>query len=225
MDIWESYEKLPPAERIISTFTVTAILVFIIYFVNKKIKRCSEINPGISGRSGNLERKPDGTLLAYIAFWRYLFFGALFAVAFYMCIYGFIILYQELPTGFYKHWDKQASVTFFAPVLAIAMFVCGYYLLKHGYKKVQFELDTYQVRYLRSGTRGGTILSENTVSVPLKDILEADLGQNLFGGGVITARTSTQTHTIILLLSTGEQQICYKALMEAVQNRHSERGA
>lgn len=225
MNLWESYESLPPLERIIITFTVTAILVFIIYLINKKVKRPVEISPGISGRGGNLERKPDGTLVAYIAFWRYLFFGVLFALAFYLCMRGFVLLYQELPSGFYKHWDKKATITFSAPVLAIAMFVWGYFILKGGYKKVQFELDKYQVRYLRSGTRGGTILSENTVSVTLRDIQEVESYRNPFGGGVITARTSNETHKIILLLSAEEQQICYKALMEAIRNRHSDRKA
>lgn len=225
MNLWESYESLPPLERIIITFTVTAILVFIIFLVNKKVKRPVEISPGISGRSGNLERKPDGTLVAYIAFWRYLFFGVLFALGFYLCMRGFVILYQELPAGFYKHWDKKATITFLAPVLAIAMFAWGYFILKGGYKKVQFELDNHQVRYLRSGTRGGTILSEDTVSVALRDILEVESYRNPLGGGVITARTSNETHKIILLLSAEEQQICYKALMEAIQNRHSDRKA
>nr|WP_315423544.1 hypothetical protein [uncultured Pedobacter sp.] len=218
MDIWESYESLPPLERIITTFAVTAILVVVIFVINKKVKRHSNISPGIIGTNGNLERKPDGTLLAYIAFWRYLIFGAIFAGAFCMCIYGFVVLYQELPSGFYKHWNKQATVTFLAPVLATAMFFWGYSLLKGCYKKVQFELDNYQVRYLRSGTRGGTILSENSVSVPLKGILEVELRQNPFGGGVITARTSTEVHNIILLLSTGEQQICYRELQEAIHS-------
>jgi len=225
MNLWESYESLPPLERIIITFTVTAILVFIIYMINKKVKRPVEISPGISGRSGNLEQKPDGTLVAYIAFWRYLFFGVLFGLAFYLCMHGFVILYQELPSGFYKHWDKMATITFLAPVLAIAMFVWGYFILKGGYKKVQFELDNHQVRYLRSGIRGGTILSENTISVTLRDILEVESYRNPFGGGVITARTLNETHKIILLLSAEEQQICYNALMEAIQNRHSDRKA
>jgi hypothetical protein len=219
MDLWESYESLPALERIVITFSLTAILLVVIFLINKKAKRPVDISPGIThitGNRGNLERKPDGTLLAYIAFWRYLFFGALYAVAFCMCIYGFVVLYQELPSGFYKHWNKQATITFLAPVLAIAMFVWGYSLLKGGYKKVQFELDSYQVRYLRSGTRGGTVLSENSVSVPLRDILEVELRQNPFGGGVIKARTSNETHTMILLLSTEEQQICYRELQEAI---------
>ncbi|MBE5319994.1 hypothetical protein IM793_12550 [Pedobacter sp. MR2016-19] len=123
MDIWESYESLPPLERIITTFAVTAILVVVIFMINKKVKSHLNISPGIIGTTGNLERKPDGTLLAYIAFWRYLIFGAMFAGAFCMCIYGFVVLYQELPSGFYKHWNKQATVTFLAPVLATAMFL------------------------------------------------------------------------------------------------------
>ncbi len=48
MNLWESYERLPPLERIIITFTVTAILVFIIFLVNKKVKRPVEISPGMS---------------------------------------------------------------------------------------------------------------------------------------------------------------------------------
>nr|WP_157536309.1 hypothetical protein [Mucilaginibacter sp. L294] len=201
------------------TFTVTVLLIIIVYGVSKWTKRRSEANPVLSGRSGNLERKDDGTLVAYIAFWRYLFFGVLFALAFYICMNAFVRLYQELPPGFYKSWDKPASITLFMLILAIAMLIWGYWLLKGGYKKVQFELTKYNVRYLKSGVRGGILLSDNDIFVSLRDITGVQLRQNMLGGGVITARTATQTHKMILLLSAEEQQVCYQALQEAIHNR------
>jgi hypothetical protein len=218
MDIWESYERLPPLARIIITFSVTSILVFIIYLIDKKFKHPRNIGPDMVGRAGNVERTPDGTLLAYIAFWRYLIFGALFAPACYACIHGFVILYQDLPSGFYKHWNEDATITFFILILAVAMFLWGYFLLKSVYKKVQFKLNNHNVCYLRNGIRGGIVFSESTVSVPLRDILDVELSKNLFGGGVITARTPTQTYKIILLLSAEEQQICFQALQNAIHS-------
>lgn len=222
MDLWQSYERLPPLERIFITFSVTAILVFVLYIINKQVKQRRSSKVEFAGRSGHLDRKADGTLLAYIAFWRYLFFGAIYAFAFYICMYGFVVLYQDLPSGFYKHWNKNASLTFFVLVLGAAMFIWGYSLLKSGYKKVQFELDNYNLRYLASGVRGGIILSESIVSVALSDIREVELRQNMFGGGVITARTSMQTHTIMLLLPEEELQICFTALKQAIHNRQQQ---
>lgn len=165
---------------------------------------------------GNLERKADGTLLAYIPFWRYLFFGLLFVPAFYICIHGLVRLHQELPTGFWKHWDQSTTVVAVVLVLTIGIPVFAYWLLKDGYRKVQFELNGYSVRYLRAGVRGGILFSENYTSILLKDITKVDLRQGLLGGGVITVYTSTQTHSGSLLLSTEEQQLCLQALKEAI---------
>lgn len=170
---------------------------------------------------GNLEREADGTLIAYIGFWRYLFFGVLYAVGFYFCINAFIRLYQELPPGFYKHWDKGASVTFFMLLLGIALLLWGYFLLKGGYKKIQFELTASNVRYLKSGIRGGILLSQSEEYISISSILEVQLSQNALGGGTITARTAMQTHSINLLLSAEDQQICYQALREAISKHQA----
>jgi hypothetical protein len=177
----------------------------------------------LSFLKGNLERTADGTLIAYIGFWRYSFFGAMYAVAFYVCIDAFFRLYHELPTGFYKHWDKNASITFFMLILGFAMVCWGYFMVKGGYKKVQFELTGHNVRYIKPGIRGGTMLSENEQFISLGSILDVQLRKNLLGGGVITVRTATQTHTILLLLSTEQLQVCYQALQEAIHKRQVER--
>ena len=169
--------------------------------------------------NSKLEYKADGTLVAYIPFWRYMFFGFFFAVGFVLCIIGFTRLYRELPTGFYQHWDKAANVALIVFILAMAMLLWGYWIMKGGYKKVQFELDSFHVRYLKNGIRGGILFSEQEVSVSLSDITAVELWPNALGGGEITARTATQTHSIRLILATDELQVCYRALQEAIQSR------
>jgi hypothetical protein len=171
-----------------------------------------------------LEQKADGTLVAYLAFWRYAIFGALYAVAFGILITSFIYLCRELPPGFPQHWDQVATSAVVVLLIALAMPLFAYQLLKGGYKKVQFELDKYRVRYLKPGIRGGLLLSDNYISVSLRDITDMALGSGLFGNGVITVKTSTQTHSIILALSPAKQAICYQALKEAVTNRQENPG-
>lgn len=203
MAIWESYESLPPLARIMIIFTVTALLIAAVYRINKWYK---------PRQGSNLEQKADGTLVAYIAFWRFAFFGLFFVAAFFICINALFRLYQELPSGFWKHWDENSRMVLIIIIIAVVMLVTPYSLLKSGYKKVQFELDNHRVRFLKRATRGGILLSDNYIYVPLKEIIAVQLENNLFGGGVMKARTATQSHTIILLLSTEEQLICLRAL-------------
>lgn len=203
MSIWESYESLPPLARILIIFAVTALLIGAVYKINKWSKPM---------QGSNLEQKADGTLVAYIAFWRYVFFGLLFVAAFFICINALIRLYQEAPGGFWKHWDEYTTMVLIMIIIAIVMLLMAFNILKGGYKKVQFELDNRRVRFLKNGIRGGILLSDNYISVPLNEIIAAQLDNNLFGGGVIKVRTATQTHAIILLLSTEEQLTCLRAL-------------
>jgi hypothetical protein len=183
--------------------------------MNKRVKQRQRANPEASKQSKLLELKPDGTLIAHIAFWRYLFFALLFAAAFLICLNILVRLYQERPPDFWKRWDDVATMGVIV-ILAIAMPYIAYGLLKNGYKKVQLEINGHSVRYLRRATRGGTLLSDHYVCVPLKDI-HVELHSNPFGGGMLQARTAIQTHSMILLLSPEEQEVCLKALQEAIK--------
>lgn len=220
MNIWEKFEGLPPLERIVIVFTVTVLLLAIVYRIDKRAKLRRRSDPDTSVRYILLEQKPDGTLVAYIAFWRYLFFGLFFAAAFCICINILVQLYRELPPGFWKRWDEGGMMAIIL-ILAISMPLFAYSLLKGGYKKVQLEIDKHRVRYLRSAIRGGILLSDNYVYVPLEDISSMELRKGLLGGGVITVRTATQTHSMILLLSQEEQEVCYQTLREASKKRRA----
>ena len=169
-----------------------------------------------------LEQKADGTLVAYIPFWRYAIFGALYGLGFCILITSFVYLCRELPPSFPQHWDKIATSAAIILLIALTMPLFAYQLLKGGYRKVQFELDKTRVRYLKAGIRGGIILSDNYQSVSLKDVTNMELGSGLFGGGVITVKTPSQTHSLILLLSPAQQAICYHALKEAVAKREKD---
>jgi hypothetical protein len=171
-----------------------------------------------------LEQKADGPLVAYIPFWRYAIFGVLYAIAFCILITSFIYLCRELPPGFLHHWNQVATSAVVVLLIAVAMPFFAYQLLKGGYKKVQFDLDKCRIRYLKSGIRGGILLSDNYGSIALRDITDMELGSGLFGGGVVTVKTSSQIHSVILLLSPAKQAICYRALKEAVTNRQEDPG-
>ena len=217
MNIWEKFEALPPLERIVIVFTATTLLMVTVYLIDRGASQRRRADHGASRRNRHVEQRPDGTLVAYIAFWRYLFFGLFFAWGLFICINILVRLYRELPADFWRHWDTAAAPAIIL-VLAIAMPLFAYFLLKGGYKKVQLEIGKHSVRYLKGAIRGGILLSDNYVSVPLKDIINVELGRNLLGGGVINARTATQTHCMILLLSKDEQEVCYKILEEAIKN-------
>lgn len=51
-----------------------------------------------------IEKRPDGTTVVYIAFWRYCFFGLLFAGALYVLLWSIVNLYNERPPDFWQHW-------------------------------------------------------------------------------------------------------------------------
>jgi hypothetical protein len=227
INMWDSYQTLPPAQRIIIVFTITALLIFAVYRIDRWAKNKRQAKPGNSKEDvgnksflfSNLEQKADGTLIAYIGFWRYLFFGLFFAAAFYVCISIIVRLCRELPVDFWKNWDKAATAGLIILIFAICLPFFSYQLLKDGYKKIHFELTSNSVRYLKGGVRGGILLSDNYISVPLKHIVRVDLQRNLLGGGVITAVTPRQTHSVILLLSSEEQQTCLRALQERIRNQ------
>lgn len=224
MNVWEKFEALPPLERIVIVFTVTILLLAIVYWIDKRAKLRRKSDPDASRRYIHLEQKPDGTLVAYIAFWRYLFFGLFFAAAFCICINILVQLYRELPPGFWKRWDQGGMMAIIL-ALAISMPFFAYGLLKGGYKKVQLEIDRHRVRYLRSAIRGGILLSDNYVFVPLEEIISVELRKNFLGGGVIIARTARQTHSMIVLLSQEEQEVCQRVLKEAIWTRKADRGS
>lgn len=171
----------------------------------------------------NLERRPDGTLVAYIAFWRYIIFGLLYAAGFYISLKGFIILYQQLPPYFWKHWDKAATVTLVCLILVIAFPFMAFNLLKSGYKKIQLEINKNSVRYLKSATKGGTLLSDNYDTINFEEIISIGLRQNPFGGGILDVSTSVKKHSIMLLLSVAEQMVCYRTLEEATNRRENKK--
>ena len=104
-------------------------------------------------------------------------------------------------------------------IIAVAMCLITFNFFKSNYKKIQFEINNDNVRYLKSVSRGGTLLSNNYITVLLKDILSIELRPIPAGGGVIMAKTATQTHSIILLLSTEEQLICYRRIGDAIKHR------
>jgi hypothetical protein len=222
MDVWGKFEALSPLQRIIVTFSVTAVLIVAVYLADRWARKKRAADLGAFASASLVEQRADGTLVAYIAFWRYVFFGLFFATGFCICIYILVRLCLELPLGFWKHWDS-ASAPAIILVLAIAMPLFAYGVLKGGYKKVQLEISKYSVRYLRGAARGGILLSDNYVSVPLKDIISVSLRGNLLGGGVIDARTPTQVHSIILLLPQQEQELCLGILNEAISKARADR--
>ena len=227
MDIWKLYESLPPLERIAINFTVTGVLVMLVFRINKWAKKRDWVNYDSATREAdrkqllytNLEDKGNNTLVAYIAYWRYLTLGLIYMAAIYVSINGAIFFYEELPPGFWKNWDKTTTVTLIIGVIAVAMCLITFNFFKSNYKKIQFEINSDSVRYLKSVSRGGTLLSNNYITVPLKDILSIELRPIPAGGGVIMAKTVTQTHSIILLLSTEEQLICYRRIGDAIMHR------
>ena len=164
-----------------------------------------------------IEKRTDGTTVVYIAFWRHLVFGILFAFGFYVLISGTVRLYQELPAEFWNRWSKEATLTLAFFCGAIAMPFFAVWFLKSGYKKIQLEIGRSRLRYLKVGIRGGILFSETYGSVKYSDITNATLKNSFIGNNIIEIQTAYNTHKVILLLPGTQQLICYQALQEAIQ--------
>jgi hypothetical protein len=163
-----------------------------------------------------IEKRPDGTTVVYIAFWRYCFFGLLFAGAFYVLLWSIVNLYNERPPDFWQHWSQTAKFILGASIGALALPFFAYWMLKDLYKKVQLEINRSGLRYLRGGVRGGVLFSENYRNISYLDITNMDTEQQFFVNRVINIRTGSETHKIVLLLSENEKMRCFEAIQEAV---------
>ena len=225
MNLWDLYERQSDLGRITITFNITVLLIIAIIRIDKWAKTKIWVKPGKANNRteskpflyNNLERKPDGTLVAYISYWRYLIFGLLFVVGFWISYNGLVSFYQELPKGFWKNWDKVTTITFVLLIIVLAMPVMLFRFLKSNFKKVQLEINIDQVRYLKSAVKGGTLLSDQYQTVPYNQIVEVGFRQNPLGSGIIDLITSHQTHVVLLLLPVDQQFICYRSLQEAVK--------
>jgi|GEM_PF-4865473 len=163
-----------------------------------------------------IEKRPDGKTVVYIAFWRYCFFGLLFAGAFYILIWTIVNLYEERPADFWQHWSQTAKFMLGASVGALALPFFAYWMFKGLYKKVQLEINRSGLRYLRGGVRGGVLFSENYRDISYLDITHMDTEQQFLVNRVINIRTDSETHKIVLLLSENEKMRCFEAIQEAV---------
>lgn len=163
-----------------------------------------------------IEKRPDGTTVVYIAFWRYCFFGLLFAGALYVLLWSIVNLYNERPPDFWQHWSQTAKFMLGASIGALALPFFAYWMLKGLYKKVQLEINRSGLRYLRGGVRGGVLFSENYRNISYLDIINIDTEQQFLVNRVINIRTGSETHKIVLLLSENEKMRCLEAIHEAV---------
>ena len=163
-----------------------------------------------------IEKRPDGTTVVYIAFWRYCFFGLLFAGAFYILIWTIVNLYEERPPDFWQHWSQTAKFILGASIGALVLPFFAYWMFKGLYKKVQLEINRSGLRYLRGGVRGGILFSENYGKISYSEVTDMDMEQQLLVNRVISIRTVSETHKIVLLLSEKEKMSCFEAIQLAV---------
>lgn len=163
-----------------------------------------------------IEKKPDGTTVVYIAFWRYCFFLLLFAGAFYVLLWTVVKLYEERPPDFWQHWSQPAKFMAGASLGALAVPFFAYWMLKDFYKKIQLEINRSGLRYLRGGVRGGVLFSENYSNINYLAITKMDMEQQFLVNRVIRIQTGPETHKIVLLLSESEKMRCFEAIREAV---------
>lgn len=163
-----------------------------------------------------IEKRPDGTTVVYIAFWRYCFLGLLFAGAFYILIWTIVNLYEERAPDFWQHWSQTAKFILGASIGALALPFFAYWMFKGLYKKVQLEINRSGLRYLRGGVRGGVLFSENYGSINYRDVTDMDFEQQFLVNRVISIRAGSETHKIVLLLSEKEKMRCFEAIQEAV---------
>ncbi|WP_457132149.1 hypothetical protein [Mucilaginibacter sp. UYNi724] len=165
-----------------------------------------------------IEKRADGTTVVYIALWRYLFFGLLFALAFYELLSIVVNLYKERPADFWQHWSQTAELMLGALVGAIALAVFAYYWIrKDFYKKIQLEIGRSSLRYLSGGVRGGVLFSDTYRSINYHDIKDMNMKQEFFTNGVVTIQTLSETHRIILMLSESEKIRCLDVIRGAVE--------
>jgi hypothetical protein len=165
-----------------------------------------------------IEKRPDGTTVVYISFWRYLIFGLLFVFAFYILLSATLKLYHELPSNFWNKWSKDATLTLsvFAGALATPLF--AFWFLKDYYKKVQLEIGRSSLGYLKGGVRGGILLSDSYGSINYNDITSLNIKKLLIVNSVLEIQTSSVTHKVIILLSSSEQKIFLECLQEAIHS-------
>ena len=163
-----------------------------------------------------IEKRPDATTVVYIAFWRYCFFGLLFAGAFYAFIWIIVNLYNERPPDFWQHWGQTAKLILGASIGALAVPFFAYWMFKGLYKKVQLEINRSGLRYLRGGVRNGVLFSENYRNISYLDITNMDTEQQFLVNRVIIIRPGSETHKIVLLLSENEKMRCFEAIQDAV---------
>jgi Co/Zn/Cd efflux system component len=162
-----------------------------------------------------IEKRADGTTVVYIAFWRYCFLAAIFAGALYILVCTFLKLYYERLVNFCQHWSQTAGLMLGAAVVAIAVTIFAYWMLKGFYKKVQLEIGRSGLRYLVGGVRGGVLLSDNYDHISYPAITGIEIDQQFLVNRVIIIRTVSKTHKIVLLLSESEKMRCLDAIQEA----------
>ena len=164
-----------------------------------------------------VEKRPDGTTVVYIAFWRYCFFGLLFAGAFYVFVWVIVNLYGERPADFWQHWTQTASLITGASLGALGTPFFAYWMAKDLYKKVQLEINRSSLRYLRGGVRGGVLFSENYRTISYHSITSIEMEQHFLANRIINIQTGEEKHRIVLLLSESEKMTCFDAIKDAVQ--------
>jgi hypothetical protein len=164
-----------------------------------------------------IEKRGDGTTVVYIAFWRYCIFVFLFAFAFYALISIIVNLYDERQADFWQHWTHTATLMLGTTIVAIALPLFAYWVLKGFYKKIQLEINRSGLRYLRGGVRGGVLFSETYGNISYSDVTDIDMEQQILVNRVIRIHTGSETHKIVLLLSEKEKMRCFDAIRAAVE--------
>ncbi|WP_457126725.1 hypothetical protein [Mucilaginibacter sp. HD30] len=140
----------------------------------------------------------------------------MFAGAFYILLWTIVNLYDERPPDFWQHWSQTAKFILGASAGALAVPFFAYWMFKGLYKKVQLEINRSGLRYLPGGVRGGIMLSENYGNISYSDVTDMDMEQQFLVNRVISIRTGSETHKIVLLLSENEKMRCFEAIQEAV---------
>lgn len=223
MNLWESYQQLPPLPRLAITFSSTLFLLCVVFGLNKWIKKRNETkqsrhnaipNTGYAN-NGLIVQKSDGVIYVYIAYWRSFFFPVILTLMLYVLSSGFLNLYRGLPGNYWHHWDKTATlllVTILAMLLIIVFIV---ELLVTGYKAIQMEIGQDYVRFRKAGVKGGILLSNKYVTLKYSEITKIDFREAPLIGAVFDIKIPQETYHINLLLTPADKVAVYRILDSA----------
>lgn len=211
MGLWEKYQQLSPLSRIGIVFTITLLLVCMIFWTKDWIKKRQLQNKTLITRSAVMEQKK----LFYISYWRFVMLALVLTMMLYLVVSRFVNLYKDLPIDYWHNWDRNTMLVLLISIaiLFIVFFIVR--LLIKGYKAVQFEIGNDFVRFRKTGVKGGMILSDKYVTLKFTEIRQMDFRETPLIGYVLILKTGTETHHVNLLLSTSDKLACYRNLGQA----------